>query len=620
MARLHQLLRTEVSAGQVEELLDQIGCDVEGVATELRYQSKHSDHVIEATPQESLPLTDTHSGFTGEKPEDVWRLIGEEKVVRLDLLPVRPDLFDAGGLARALRGYLGVEAGLCDYPAADAAWRVEVDERIVDPKFGRPLIQCAVIRGLAMDEDLLRAILRLQENLHWALCRDRKFASIGAYDLDTLESPIHYTLVDADEFRFTPLFWGQRDPVSPRTMLAEHPKGVGYAHLVEGMSLLPALIAANGAVLSLPPVINAEETKLTTATKSIFLDVTGSNERTVTKALAILATSLIELDPTGKAHLERVEMVYRDRTVSTPELKTERFSVDPERAARLIGVPLTRSDCVELLSKMRHGVDDPGEQVPASPLQVTVAAYRNDIMHEVDLIEDIAIAYGYHRIEPGLVPTFTAGKSMPLNDRARRAAAALTGLGFTETLSLVLTSERDHYEKLRRKAPPRRVELANPASVDQTMLREHLYSSLLELLSLNTDHPLPQKIFEVGDVVAITDETDENVEGDLRPREVRVIAGAICDTKKAGYASGRSALDALLLEMGVAAADGSGVEYRPDDNPTALPGRAACVYAVGRNSTPTAEVFEVHPEVLENWRLSNPVVMFSLRLGEVGYE
>ncbi len=629
VARLHQLLRSDISAERVEQLLDEIGCDVEGVVDVRRYQSRHSDYVIEVTPQESLPLSDPTSGFTGETPEEVWQAAGEETVVRLDLLPVRPDIFDAGGLARALRGYMGTETGLKDYQAASSGWKVEVDPRIVDPKFGRPLIRCAIVKNLTVDDNVLRAIMRLQENLHWALCRDRKFASIGAYDLDTIESPISYTLVDRQSFRFTPLFWGHREPVSPQVMLDEHPKGTAYAHLVEGMELLPALLSANGSVLSLPPIINAEETKLTTATRNVLIDVTGSNERVVEKALAILATSLVELDPNGEAALEQVEMVFPDGAHPTPALEPEEFTVRPEFAKSWLGIDIDRGDCVDLLRRMRHGVEDPGRDYP---LKVEVPAYRCDIMHEVDLVEDIAIAYGYHKIEPELVPTFTAGKGLRSHDRGRRAAQALCGLGFTECLSLVLTNERDHYEKLRRPVSERRVKVANPASVDQTMLREHLLSSLLELLAMNTDHPLPQRIFEVGDVA-----TYEGLPADAeRPRELKVIGGAICATR-AGYADGRSVLDALLHEMGI-----DSPEYRPDDNPTALSGRSAAVYAnqpaglsaeraaaegaeTDDNPAPQlapvriGEVFEVHPEVLEMWRLSNPVVLFSLVLGGVEY-
>jgi phenylalanyl-tRNA synthetase beta chain len=601
--RLHRLLNVDAEAGQVETWLNQLGCDVDGVVEVIRYKSKHSDKIIEVLPSEALPLTDDVSGVTVERATDLWELLGGETVVRLDLLPVRPDLFDAGGLARALRGYLGRETGLKDYSTAAPAWRVDVDARLADPRFKRPLIQCAIIRNITIDDETLRAMMKLQENLHWALCRDRKFASLGAYDLDTLTGPVSYTLASRDEFRFTPLFWGIREPVSPGVMLSEHPKGKAYAHLVEGLELLPALIDAKGQVLSLPPVINSDETKVTTRTRNLFLDVTGSNLPVVTKALAILATSIAELDPSGQARLERVEVKHYDHTDLTPALAVEEFTVDPARAARTLGLDFTRADCAALLEKMRHGVADPGAE---APLNVRVAAYRNDIMHEVDLIEDIAIAYGYHNIEPALVPSFTVGQALPLNQRTRLAAQALTGLGFIETLSLVLTNERDHYERMLRPVPERRAIVENPASVEQTMLREHLYSPLLAMLARNTDHPLPQRIFEAGDIVTYRGVPAEQP----RPQERRIVAAAVCAVR-AGYAAGRSVLDALLAELKLVG------EYRAAENPSAIPGRSAEVVAA--DGRVIAEVFEVHPEVLEQWKIGNPAALLSLDLGETQY-
>lgn len=606
IARLRKLLRADVDNARLEQLLDQLGCDVEGITTVRRYQSRHSDYSIELTPSESLPLSDPGSGVTAEKADDIWQLAGEEQVVRLELLPVRPDIFDAGGLARALRGYLDVDVGLPHYNITEPGplgegegkrWTVEVDPQIASG--ARPFIQCAIIRNLTIDEELLRAMMRLQEHLHWALCRDRKFASIGAYDLSTLASPVRYTLVDRQQFRFTPLFWGHREPVSPATMLKEHPKGVGYAHLVEGQRELPALIGSNEAVLSLPPIINANETRVTTSTRDVFIDVTGSNLPVVTRALAIMATSLLELDTEGLAHIEQVEIVYHDRRELTPSLETQHFTVDPARASSLIGVELTREQVRELLLKMRHDVHE-----AEGKLAVTVGPFRNDIMHEVDLIEDVAIAYGYHHIKPTLVPSFTAGKTLAINDLSRRAAIVLTGLGFIETQSLVMTSERDHYEKLLLPVTERRVTLANPISVDQTMLREHLYSGLLDVLSSNTDQQLPQRLFEVGDVIEYNDE----------PRELRGIAGVICATRT-GYAEGRSVFDSLLHELGLGAE--RAVTYAAYDKPSALPGRAAQILDLaGRR---IGELFEVHPEVLAAWRIENPVVAFSLTLGAVQY-
>jgi phenylalanyl-tRNA synthetase beta chain len=198
----------------------------------------------------------------------------------------------------------------------------------------------------------------------------------------------------------------------------------------------------------------------------------------------------------------------------------------------------------------------------------------------------------------------------------------LTGLGFIETQSLTLTSERDHYQRLGRAVNGERVTLANPISVDQTMLREHLYSGLLDLLSNNTDQPLPQKVFEIGDVAVLKQATDNVVEShvlDPSPVELRCLAGVI-SAARTGYAEGRAVLDSILDELGNGP-DGESLEsqvtFVPVDNPSGLPGRCAEVNdTTGRKR---GELFEVHPKVLDAWRLENPVVAFSLILAPVQY-
>jgi phenylalanyl-tRNA synthetase beta chain len=416
-------------------------------------------------------------------------------------------------------------------------------------------------------------------------------------------------------------------------MLEGHPKGIAYSHLVAGLDALPALLDASGKVLSLPPIINADETKVTTATRDLFLDATGPSLPIVERALAILATSLVELDESGQAYIERVEIAYPDTALRTPALMVEEVRLDPAEANRILGLSLSREECGDCLRRMRHGVEDGG----SGALTVRVAAYRHDIMHPVDLIEDIAIAHGYHNFRPELVPTFTAGRPLPLNVRSRQAAAVLSGLGFLETLSLVLTSEREHFEKLLRPVPELRVTVQNPVSVEQTMLRQHLYSSLLSVLAGNTDHPLPQRIFEVGDVVlwsaggTSTASPESESDGPVRqegadtaapatdaagPIERRVIAGAVCATR-AGYSEGRSALDALLRELMLSGPAGEGVEYRADENPSGIPGRCAAVFSEAGERI--AELFELHPQVLENFGLGSPAVLFSAELGPLQY-
>jgi phenylalanyl-tRNA synthetase beta chain len=444
--------------------------------------------------------------------------------------------------------------------------------------------------------------------------RDRKHASIGVYDLGAVEGPdFVYRSVGPEELRFTPLGYPPGQALTPGAILAEHPKGKAYARLLAGMSRYPLLADARGRVLSLPPIINSEETRVRGTTRDFFIDVTGSEERIVGRTLNVLVTSLAELDP--RAVLEQVAIVYPGRTVATPDLAPQRVELDPERAARRIGVELTRDDVVRHLRQMGHAVEDRGaaplvlgsrQHAPgpagAAPLVVGVPAYRNDIMHAVDLIEDVAIAYGYHNIEPTLVPTLTVGGEQPLEAAAEVARRALAGLGFYETVTLVLTSPEQNYDALCLPRGEDCVVIENPISVEQTMVRTTLLAGLLDTLSINTTAPLPQRIFEVGNATLL------DAAAETGARERRLVAAAAIGPR-VDYAAIRSACEALLRELGF------GLAVEPDPAPCFIAGRGARVIAVRDGERrAVGRLGELHPQVIVSHKLAHPVSAFEVDL------
>jgi phenylalanyl-tRNA synthetase beta chain len=236
----------------------------------------------------------------GGRSAALWEDLGRVAVVRMDALPVRPDIFDPGGLVRALRGLLGEEVGLKHYESAPPVLSVHVDPALALSSSYRPFIRCAVVRGLDLDEVGLRQVMKLQELLHWALGRDRKLASIGVYALAGLKERISYRAVHPDELSFVPLQSADGRALTPRQILAEHPKGQAYAHLLKDHERFPLLVDEAGQVLSMPPIINSHATRLTEGRHDVFIDVTGVTERAVDKALHTLVTSLLELFP-GRA-------------------------------------------------------------------------------------------------------------------------------------------------------------------------------------------------------------------------------------------------------------------------------------------------------------------------------
>jgi phenylalanyl-tRNA synthetase beta chain len=599
--------REVVAREQVSEKLHEMGIEVEEVTNTQQYECKLCGKIIERTAAQGSPLNCSNCGIDFRETREALRELGEIQVVRLDMLPVRPDIFDAGGMARYMRGYLGVQPGLIDYEVSAPKITVKVDPRLSNEDSYRPHIACAVLRNVRLDHELIKAVMNLQEDLHWALGRDRKLASIGVYDLDTLVGQnFSYEAVAPDGLKFVPLGFSPDDPyslITPGEILEKHKTGQAYAHLLRGFSAYPMLRDSEGTVLSMPPIINSESTRVTMKSRRFFVDVTGLSQRTVDRALDVVVTSLREMMPS--LEIEQVTIDAPNGRRVTPDLTPTRMEVDVDEAAQTIGLKLDAPTLADLLARMGHGI---GPLVgDSNRLTVFVPAWRNDVMHPVDLIEDAAIAYGYDNLTPELVPTFTVGSPQEIEERSAVARRVLTGLGFHQVMTLVLSSEPAAFERWRTEPDTRTVKIENPISTEQTVCRVSLLPGLLETLAGNKQYDLPQYLFEVGDC-CFCDESAET-----GAREERLVAAAMIGTH-VGYADIRAVADAFAHEMEAP------LDIRPTEHPSYLPGRVAALYAPAR-SGPRARVAEqigtmgeVHPEVLESYGLKHPVSVLELSL------
>lgn len=591
-------------------LLGNIGCDVDGYASLRRAQCVACGFVMELAGKEEVPPRCDRCDRELRDVAGATRELAPLEVIRMELLAVRPDLFDPAGLARGLRGLLDVEVGRKEYTPQGTALKLRVDPAVRRAQSLRPHIACAVIENVTLDDDRIKILMKLQENLHWALGRDRKHASIGVYDLDSLGPlpsvdgcALEYT-TESPSFRFVPLGSKVSGAAGERTLtqiLEEHPKGIDYAHLLKSFDRYPILRVIGGPVLSMPPVINSEETKVHLGSRRLFVDVTGSGARIVHRTLNILVTSLLEIDPSFV--LRQVEVIgasgeeagQEDRTRNwlTPDLAPQIATIDCGRTSALLGLDLDLTALEQLLLRMRHGI----RQKAGTTLTVEVPAYRNDILHERDLMEDAAIAFGYDRIPRTLVPTLTVGREHAREVASEAAREVLLGLGFHEILSLVLTAHAGSDELLGLPPHPATVLLENPITNEQTQLRTGLLPGVLGAFARNRHHPLPQRIFEIGDVTYL----DPNAE--TGAREVRQLAFGLV-APHAGFAELRALAEALLREWGEA------LRLEPAEQPFLLSGRAAWILdAAGRR----VGIFgEVHPATLTTLGLLNPAVVLEL--------
>lgn len=486
-----------------------------------------------------------------------------------DIFPNRPDLYSVEGIARGLRGFLGLELGVPLYPAQPATVDFVVAPNVADV---RPFAVGGIVRGLEFDDTLLRSLVDLQEKLHLTVGRRRRKVAIGIHDIDRVRPPFTYQAVRPGDARFTPL--GMAQEMNLSEILTKHEKGREYSSLVASKPLFPIIKDASGEVLSFPPVINGIRTQLTPDTRNLFIDVTGTDLDAVSGCLTILATALAERG----GRIERVRTRYSDRILETPDLAPRPHTLDLQAANELLGLALTPRDAVELLRRMRHDA-----RVEGDTIAVLSPSYRLDLLHHVDLAEDLGIAWGYDRYPRGLPRRATFGEPLPANEFGEVVRSLLIGYGFQEVMSLSFGSPKDAVQ-----TPPG-AEVSNPIGEDFSIIRSSLLPGLLNIFRLNKHRELPQRIFETADVV-------------LDAKNVSRVAGATMHPK-AAFTEGKSLVLSLLRDVGHSG------DVAALDDPNFIPGRVASVLLAG---AVVGRFGEIHPRVLEAYTLVQPVVAFEL--------
>ena len=592
---LKRFIGEAYSVSELITLFHEIGVSVDGIEVAHRFACVACGEVNESISEEApLRCENCQKELSAERVN--YKKLEPVDMFRLELLANRPDNFDAPGIARSLKGYLGLETGLVNYSAQPSEYTVIVDPLLSQPGSYRPAIACAVVDNVSLDDEIVKSIMKLQENLHWALGRNRKFGAIGLYDVNTIGKTINYRAIADDEISFVPLECGGSaidTALSPKRILAEHPKGKAFAHLVEGNTRFPLLIDEQGTVLSMPPIINSEKTRVTKQTKGLFIDVTGLTKKIAQQTLNIIVTSLKESMPS--CEIRSVTIRYPDAVATTPRLESEQFTLDYKQCRSLIGVDFSSEQIVDCLKRMRFGARDAD-----SSCLVRVPCYRTDVRHEHDLIEDVAIAYGFKNLKPRKISAFTIGSILPAERIKQQFRETLANMGFLETLSIMLTSEEREFARFKIPIPEGRVKIHNPISADQTMVRTGLLSGLLEIIAANTSSELPQRIFETGEIAYVND-TGNTVE------EVALCVGIV--DSKAGFSDIKSILKNLMNEFCVQ------WKLEPYHCPFYLHGRAGQVMVEGRA---IGHLGELHPQIVDDFKVENPVAVMEINLSKMG--
>lgn len=393
----------------------------------------------------------------------------------------RPDMWHVEGLARALKGAMGLEKGIPKYKIKQSNNKVIVKKNV---KKIRPFIACASVKKIEFDDFLIKQLMQLQLKIDGSYGRKRKKSSIGIYNLDLISFPITYKAVKKDEASFIPL--GFEKKMTPQEILNEHPKGIEYGKILSEKKKVPILIDSNKKILSMPPIINSNDVgKITTDTKNVFIEVTGENYDAVIGTLNFVITALADRG----GLIESVQINYGKKTIITPDVSCKKITVKKESIIKNLGMQWSDSQLKELFLKARFDV----LKISSKNIELKIPFYRTDIMHEFDAIEDLAVIYGFENIESESLELSTKGELLPESLLNNKIRDLIIGMGFLEILNYNRCDKEILFNK-------ECIEIENPIGITMNVLRNELLPITLNWLSKNTHYEYPQNVFELGKI------------------------------------------------------------------------------------------------------------------------
>ncbi len=560
---------------------------------------------VEIDPDELRTLSGADEKGDEELKTDLFALglefegVTDEGRFELEFAPDRLDRLSVEGVARSLRYQYGDARGVHVPSTNSPDWTIQVE----DVPGYRPYVTGAVVRNVDLDEDSLDSLIQLQEKLHATMGRGRAKGAIGIHDLTMLKGQsavdgnptVTYTGVAPDGDRFVPLESDQE--LTPDDVLTEHPTGREYADLVDGTDRYPAIYDDLG-LFSFPPVINGRRTEVTTDSRELFVELTGTNQWTIDKMCAIVCYALAGRGAT----LESVAVVYEDGPdLVRPDFDTKTKTVAHERIETILGIDLTSEAVIDLAE--RSGLE--ADRVDDGPAyEVTIPPYRVDVLHSLDVIDDLGRAYGFNELEPTYPDVGTVGGRHERSRLERSVREQLVGLGLEDLLNFHMISEAENYDRLEIEPGTDVIGGGEPATIkepyseDYTMLRSWVTPSLLMVLERNTHRAYPQHLAEIG-FTAARDASEPT--GVAERRRV----GSVLASHDVGYEDAKATLQALCRRFDVE------LETPPTDHPSYIDGRTASVVIDGE---PVGVIGELHPRVLVEHDLEVPVAGFEFDL------
>jgi phenylalanyl-tRNA synthetase beta chain len=500
--------------------------------------------------------------------------------VRIEYSPNRPDYSTDFGVALGLQGLLGVKTGIIKLNIKKSnKYLISVKPTVTKI---RPFVTGIVAKNGTVDDKTIKQLMAMQEDLHFGIGRKRKKSSIGIHDLDKIQFPLVYTTTNRNH-KFIPL--NSEKEITVSEILSTTDVGKDYGSLLGHSSQVPIILDKNQNTVSFPPIINAAITTVTTKTRNLFVEVTGLNKDDAEDMLSVVATIL----QTAGFTLESVNISGMKN--SSPKLESKKISVSSSLINQSLGLNLNSSKIISSLKKSRLDAISKGTNIIC-----TIPSYRFDIFGPMDLVEEVALGYGIHNLEPTLSPSQTIGNTNPVSVKLKSLDQTMIGLGYLEALNSSLTSKRVLYEMTNR-IPSKIISVLDSKSQEHTILRDSILPGLLENLSRNIHESYPQKMFETGTVFQYDDPISEKIN-----------FSGISAHKDANFTEIKSMLQsALKIGFGIK------IETKTVIHPTFEDGHCATVILNGKT---IGLIGKINSKTIENYKIRIPVVGFEVSLSD----
>ncbi len=505
----------------------------------------------------------------------------------VDITPNRPELLYFNNFMREVRLHLGTVKPR-SYDSAIGDFEGDL---YISPEFRslRPYGIAFAAKNVDLSGNGLEYLINFTEKLTDTYGRKRKKVALGIHNLDKIVFPLFYNLSDDKEF--TPLRYGKAARFSE--FVKEGDKE-GYSSIFESIEGRYPILKDKSKTLSLVPVINSDETSVGTSTRNILIDINGSDETAVQNTARIIASSLIDIG--ASIHPVKVHMTQNKSSFVSIDLKGRKVALHFKDFNSRIGLDEKSERCLDLISRSGYLVKSSN----SSSATIVIPPYRTDVFGKIDIVEDMAIAYGYNNITPKEISgVYGYGSLDTLTEFKNDISGLLVGLGYSEALNFYLTNRQVEFEYMLQDDPGS-VSLLSSKTSTFGIVRTKLLPNLMMNLKTSADQPMPQKLFEIGNVYRVE-------KGKVS--EYLNIA-IVAEGAKVNFNDVKADLEAFCNYLGL------NLELKESKDPAFIEGRTADIYIDGIKK---GIMGEINPEVLLNFSLLEPVSALELRIKKLDY-